>query len=328
MQAFTSFFGGKIFHNPVPTEVMKPGSILKLLKAYFNKPKDQQPLKPLAPFKTDLHKLHELKSDGLFITWIGHSTVIIEIDGKRILTDPVWYQRASPFKNLGPKRFFDPPLPLEALPPIDLILLSHDHYDHLDKNTILSLTSKKIPVVTLLKVGRRLIKWGVDRNLITELDWWQSMELKDGYTITALPSRHFSGRWLNDRFTTLWGSFAIKGPIHNVYFGADSGYYPGFKMIGEKLGPFDLTLLDTGAYHELWETIHMGPENAVQAHLDLKGKLLMPIHWGSFPLSTHSWTEPVERIIKTAYEKGVQLFLPAPGETCTAEKSYVSYWWR
>lgn len=296
---------------------------------YLQKHPGRTPSQPPGPFHADLQIINHLPPDALRITWMGHSSTLIEIDGKRFLTDPLWYKRASPFPGIGPKRFFENPLPIDKLPVIDRILLSHDHYDHLDKDAILHLTStKKIPVICMLGVGKRLQKWGVSESLITELDWWQDTEIESDFLITALPARHFSGRSMIDRFTTLWGSFAIKGPIHNVYFGADSGYYDGFKKIGQQLGPFDLTMLDTGAYNAEWATIHMGPENAVQAHLDLKGKLLMPIHWGTFNLAMHPWTEPVEKVIKAAEAKNVTLLLPAPGETRDVDEgAYNSKWW-
>jgi L-ascorbate metabolism protein UlaG (beta-lactamase superfamily) len=187
---------------------------------------------------------------------------------------------------------------------------------------------KGIRVITMLRVGHHLQKWGLDKELITELDWWQPAALEGGLTITAAPARHFSGRWLNDRFHTLWGSFAIRGPQHSVYYGADSGYYPGFAEIGERLGPFDLTLLEIGAYNEEWESIHMGPEAAVRAHKELRGRLLMPIHWGTFSLAFHPWTEPIERLMKAAEQQGVALLVPAPGETCTVKgEAYNSRWW-
>jgi L-ascorbate metabolism protein UlaG (beta-lactamase superfamily) len=328
MQATSDHFNGKIFLNPVPTEVMGKGAFGRMMKMYMQNHPNRTPTTPPGPFKADLRFINQLPADVVRITWLGHSSNLIEIDGKRFLTDPLWYSRASPFTALGPKRFFDNPLPINDLPLIDCILLSHDHYDHLDKNSILRLLSKRIPIITMLGVGKRLIKWGADKDLVTELDWWQQKELNGGFIITALPARHFSGRWTNDRLSTLWGSFAIRGPLHNVYFGADSGYYDGFKKIGEELGPFDLTMLDTGAYNKEWESIHMGPENAVKANVDLKGKLLMPIHWGTFNLAFHPWTEPVERVIKAAQLQQVPLLLPAPGETRSiSDGSYNSRWW-
>ena len=321
-------FDGKKFLNPVPTDVMGKGAFARIMKMYLQKHPNRTPSAPLGPFHTDLTKLKKLSADTVVVTWLGHSSLLIEVDGKRFLTDPLWCNRASPFKAIGPRRFFDNPISINNLPSIDYILLSHDHYDHLDKKSILYLLSKGIKIITMLGVGKRLSDWGGDTGFITELDWWQQVELGNGFVITALPNRHFSGRWLSDRFSTLWGSFAIKGPVHNVYFGADSGYYDGFKKIGDKLGPFDLTMLDSGAYNKEWEDIHMGPENAVRAHLDLKGKLLMPIHWGTFNLAFHPWKEPVERVIKAAQMQGVPLLIPSPGETVDIKNgAYNSKWW-
>ncbi|HUQ96735.1 MAG TPA: MBL fold metallo-hydrolase, partial [Chitinophagaceae bacterium] len=184
-------------------------------------------------------------------------------------------------------------------------------------------------VLTMMGVGKRLQNWGMDEKQITELDWWQEIDLGDGFKITSLPARHFSGRSLADRFTTLWGSFALKGPTHTVYFGADSGYYDGFKKIGHRFGPFDLTLLEIGAYNDLWPDIHMGPEKAVQAQLDLKGKLLLPLHWGTFALAFHPWTEPIERLQTEAAKKGIALLVPAPGETrLLCGGAYLNTWWK
>lgn len=321
-------FNGKIFLNPVATEVMGKGSFWRVAKKFLRKHPGREPEKPLGPFAIREGVWKEMPADSIRVTWLGHSSLVLEVDGKRFLTDPLWYNRVSPFLYLGPKRFFPNPLRVGDLPPVDAILLSHDHYDHLDKKSILHLTQKDIPVITMLGVGKRLRQWGVPQHLVRELDWWQSLSLGEGHTVTAAPARHFSGRWLRDRFSTLWGSFAIKGPVHNVYFGADSGYYKGFTSIGEKLGPFDLALLEIGAYDPEWEAIHMGPENAVQASLDVKAKQLMPIHWGTFNLALHPWKEPVERLLAAAEAKGVSLLLPQPGETITvAGESYNSHWW-
>lgn len=321
-------YNGKIFLNPVPTEVMGKGAFWRVLRKFLQKHPHRQPSQPPGPFSVDAALLAQRPAGTLRVTWLGHSTLLLDVDGKRFLTDPLWYQRASPFTLLGPKRFFQNPLPLDQLPPVDCILLSHDHYDHLDKNTLLSLTQQGIPVITMLGVGRRLLHWGVKKELVTELDWWQSVPLGNEHTVTATPARHFSGRWLHDRFSTLWGAFAVNGPGHRVFFGADSGYYKGFTEIGEKLGPFDLALLEIGAYNKEWEAIHMGPEKAVQASLDVKAKLLMPIHWGTFNLAMHPWTEPVERLIAEAEKTGVKLMIPAPGETLSVgSETVIHRWW-
>jgi L-ascorbate metabolism protein UlaG (beta-lactamase superfamily) len=321
-------FNGKVFLNPVPTEVMRKGSFFKVLRKQMKKDRHRYPAHPPGPFSVDLDQLKQAPANTLRITWLGHSSSVLEIGGKRLLLDPVWYQRASPFTYMGSKRFFANPLPLDNLPKIDAVLLSHDHYDHLDKGAITYLVKKGIPVITMLRVGNHLQQWGMDKGLVTELDWWQSVQLEGGLIITAAPARHFSGRWLNDRFHTLWGSFAIRGPQHHVFYGADSGYYPGFAEIGSRLGPFDLTMLEIGAYNQDWESIHMGPEAAVQAHQELKGNLLMPIHWGTFSLAFHSWTEPIERLIREAEKRGVKLLVPRPGEIVAVRgEAYNSGWW-
>ena len=329
MQQQGAQFDGKRYANPVPTADMGGSAMLKVLRQYTKPHPNRVPAETLGPFKVDKAALQTAPQHDVQVTWLGHSTVLLTIQGKRFLTDPVWYSRVSPFTRFGPKRFFDVPLALRDLPPIDYVLLSHDHYDHLDKGTLLYLTGQNIPVITMLSVGKRLQNWGVPETLVTELDWWQEKELDGGFRITALPARHFSGRGLADRFTTLWGSFAIKTATHNIYFGADSGYYDGFKKIGDLLGPFDLTMLEIGAYNILWDDIHMGPERAAQAHLELRGKILLPLHWGTFALAFHSWTEPVEHLQAAAVKKGVPLLLPAPGETrLLSAGAYTQEWWK
>lgn len=321
-------YNGKIYLNAVPTEVMKEGSFFKVLKKWFQKHPGREPRVSPGPFRTDLKLLNSLPNNSIRATWLGHSSTILEMDGSRFLTDPLWYRRASPFSFMGPERYFDNPISIDELPPIDFILLSHDHYDHLDKDAISTLLQKNIPLITMKGVGKRLVKWGLNSSLITELDWWEDTVTEKGLKVTALPARHFSGRWLNDRFTTLWGSFAIKGTQHNIYYGADSGYYEGFKLIGKELGPFDLTLLEIGAYNEDWAAIHMGPEAAVRAHLDVKGNTLMPLHWGTFSLAFHPWKEPVHRVIKAASLNNVPLLLPFPGQVYDlANGPLISNWW-
>jgi L-ascorbate metabolism protein UlaG (beta-lactamase superfamily) len=322
-------FDGKHYQNPVQTAVMEAGAMQKVLLEYVKPHPGRTPALPLGPFATDQTALHQLPQQDVQVTWLGHSTVLLSIDGKRFLTDPVWYQRVSPFTRVGPKRFFQVPVSLQHLPSIDYILLSHDHYDHFDKNALRFLASKNIPVITMLGVGKRLRNMGVPDRLITELDWWQQIKLIDGFQVTALPARHFSGRSLMDRFTTLWGSFALQGPHHSVYYGADSGFYEGFKTIGDALGPFDLAMLEIGAYNTLWADVHMGPEYAIQACLDVKGNLLLPLHWGTFALAFHPWTEPIERLLVAAEKKGIPLLAPAPGEThVVSNGAYVNPWWK
>ena len=266
-------------------------------------------------------------ASGLRVTWLGHSTSLIEIDGHRVLTDPMWSNRASPVGFAGPERFFAPPLPLDDLPPIDAVLISHDHLDHLDRDTIEALVDAVPMFVVPLGVGAHLTDWGVPSDQIRELDWWQETAVGD-LRLVCTPARHFSGRGLFDRNRTLWASWAIVGPTHRAYFGGDGGMSPVFAQIGKRLGPFDVTLLEIGAYHAAWSDIHCGPEQAVQAHLDLRGAVMLPIHWGTFNLSLHAWTEPAERVMVAAERRGVTLALPQPGGRFEPVATPVAHrWW-
>ena len=321
-------FDGKVYINPIPTAMGGDGNMGKMIaELLFKKHPNRTPVKTPGPFPVDLKRLNSLPPETLRVTWLGHSCLIIEIDGKRILTDPV-FRRASPVQFVGPKRFFPSPIAIDDLPPLDAIIISHDHYDHLDDKTIVAIAKKGAPIYTSLGVGAILQKWGIPKTQITELNWWQQADLGDGFVITSAPARHFSGRSVFNRNQTLWASFAIKGPVHNVYYGADSGMHPLFTEIGEKLGPFDITMLEIGASNELWKDIHMGPYNAVDAHLALKGKVMMPIHWGTFNLAFHTWTEPAEQVMAYAKEKHVDLLLPAPGEIYAFDgKEHINKWW-
>ena len=318
---------GEVFLNPVPTSAALKGGFAKILWQLINSKEERVPRVPLGPFHTnkDIYKMPP--KSGLRITWMGHSSLLIEIDGYRILTDPVWGPRASFLSFIGPKRFFAAPLPLDQLPALDAIILSHDHYDHLDKPTIKKLTHIDTPIYCSLGVGKIIEKWGIRESRITEMDWTDIAQVGRDLTITALPSRHFAGRGLTNRNHTLWSSFVIKGPVHNIYFGADSGWWEGFKEIGGVYGPFDLTMLEIGAYGEGWPDIHMGPDHASNAHLALSGKLMMPIHWGTFNLAFHAWREPIERLLQYAQQKNITLFLPKPGEPTEVTGAYNSHWW-
>jgi L-ascorbate metabolism protein UlaG (beta-lactamase superfamily) len=267
---------------------------------------------------------------GLRATWLGHSTVLIEIDGLRVLTDPVWGPRASPSRLAGPKRFQPVPVPLKALPAIDLVLVSHDHYDHLDLPTIRELARSEVPFVTSLGVGAHLEAWGVPPHRITELDWWESHTLPGaGLTVTAAPSQHFSGRGLKDRNATLWSSLVIRSPRHSVFFSGDTGLTSEYATIRERLGPFDLVMLEVGAFHPSWGDIHLGPENALKAHALLGGGAFLPIHWGTFSLALHAWDEPAETLLALAPQHGAQLVMPRLGEAIEpAQVEGVVPWWR
>ena len=330
---------GRRYLNPVPTVVGGFSTIWKVLPQYFNNKEEKVPRRALGPFRTDAAAFGAAPQSGLRVTWMGHSTMVVEIDGVRVLVDPVWDERASPMRWAGPKRFFAAPLRLEEMPAIDVVLVSHDHYDHLGKSTVERLSRmesmKEARWVTSVGVGEILRGFGVEGERIAELDWTESLVAvgKGGaeLRITALPARHFSGRRMGNRFETLWSSFVLKGAVHNVYFGADSGWWPGFAEIGAKYGPFDVTMLEIGAYNELWKDIHMGPDGAARAFEELGGMgLLMPIHWGLFDLALHGWRWPIERMLELAGERGLRLWAPEPGRPTEVVKGVEvrSEWWR
>jgi L-ascorbate metabolism protein UlaG (beta-lactamase superfamily) len=256
-----------------------------------------------------------MPASALAVTWFGHSTALVEIDGYRVLTDPVWSNRCSPSHTIGPERMHEPPIPLESLPAVDAIVISHDHYDHLDLDTILTLArTQRAPFAVPLGVGAHLRGWGIPDQRIIELDWEKSHSIDD-LTLQCTPARHFSGRFLS-RNTTLWSSWVIAGPQHRAYFGGDTGYTKTFADIGARQGPFDLTLMPVGAYNPLWPDIHMNPEEAVRAHVDVSGAgsgVLVPIHWATFRLAPHPWREPIERLLVAADQAGVDVVVPKPG---------------
>ena len=229
--------------------------------------------------------------------------MLIEIDGLRVLTDPVWGPRASPSRLAGPKRFQPVPVPLRAMPPIDLVIVSHDHYDHLDYPTIRELAKRDVPFVTSLGVGAHLEAWGVRPERIVELDWWESHTLPNAeLTVTAAPSQHFSGRGLKDRNATLWSSLVIRSQRHAVFFSGDTGLTTEYQTIRERLGPFDLVMLEVGAFHPAWGDIHLGPENALKALALLGGGAFLPVHWGTFSLAMHAWDQPAETLLRVGPE--------------------------
>ena len=267
---------------------------------------------------------------GLRATWLGHSTVLIEIDGARVLTDPVWGTRASPFRLVGPKRFQPMPLKLRDMPEVDVVVISHDHYDHLDYPTIRALARhSRVPFVTSLGVGAHLQAWGVAPERITELDWWESHRVPGtGLTITAAPSQHFSGRGLKDRNATLWSSLVFTGERHKVFFSGDTGLTTEYALIRDRLGPFDLVMLEVGAFHPSWGDIHLGPENALKAHALLGGGVLLPVHWGTFSLALHDWDEPVETLLARA-DTATALLLPRLGQAVEPGHGPLDRpWWR
>ena len=280
------------------------------------------------PLITPEPRTFDAPAGRIAVSWLGHSTALLEIDGYRVLTDPVWSERCSPSDVVGPGRMHPPPAPLESLPALDAIVVSHDHYDHLDIDTIIGLSrSQWAPFVVPLGVGSHLRAWGIPDERIIELDWNERTQINE-LTLICTPARHFSGRFLN-RNATLWASWTIIGPAHRAFFGGDTGYTKSFSEIGREHGPFDVTLMPVGAYNKSWPDIHMNPEDAVQAHLDVNGGLLVPIHWCTFRLAPHPWAEPIERLLTAAESAHVKVAVPKPGgrvdPTVTTE---FEPWWR
>ena len=267
---------------------------------------------------------------GLRATWLGHSTVLLEMDGWRVLTDPVWGPRASPSSLIGPKRFQPVPLPLKALPPLHAVVISHDHYDHLDYPTIRALAKSAVPFVTSLGVGAHLEAFGVPHQRITELDWWQTHRVPGTeLEITAAPSQHFSGRSLKDRNATLWSSLVMRTPSQRVFFSGDTGLTTQYAQIAQRLGPFDLVMLEVGAFHASWGDIHLGPENALKAWKLLGGGALLPVHWGTFSLALHEWDQPPETLLRLAPALGTPLLMPRLGQAIEpAHGPQADPWWR
>jgi len=279
------------------------------------------------PFQpVDLSFFNNTKTDQLNSTWLGHSSLMINMGGFKILTDPVFERKVS---IVGPKRFNrEFPLDPMTLADIDVVMISHDHYDHLNKASIKQLDPITHKFVVPLAVGKRLKSWGVAEDKIIEMDWWDSFLYDENLKITATPAQHFSGRGIGDRNKTLWASWVIETDQFKIFFSGDSGYFNGFKTIGDKFGPFDMTFLECGAYDKLWKPVHMFPEETVQAHIDLKGKLLHPIHWGTFNLALHSWYEPMQRLTKAARIHGISSATPIAGQSILyGSNLYGSPWW-
>ena len=314
------------FVNTLPQSDIRLGPILR---DWFDRPSQTEPAIALPVLARQASDFVTPPEDGLRITWLGHSTVLVEIDRHRVLVDPVWGERASPFASAGPKRFHAAPLPLDQLPEIDVVVISHDHYDHLDRETVLAL-GDKVPLYAVpLGVGAHLEHWGVAPERIVELDWWGEVRVGD-LELTATPARHASGRSLtfSDRDETLWSGWAIRGPEHRVYYSGDTAMFPELADIGERLGPFDAALIETGAYNPLWVDVHMGPEQAIVAHELVRGGLFIPVHWGTFDLAVHNWTEPVERTLAAAELTGVKVAVPRPGESIVPSAApALQRWW-
>ena len=301
------------FYNLDQAEKVPHQGWKMIAAALFGKYPRRVPHSAIPVHPLTIAMLEALSDDAATVYRFGHSTLLLKLDGHFWLTDPVFSDRASPVQFFGPRRFHPPPMTIADLPRIKAVILSHNHYDHLDKNSIRQLVDKVEYFVTPVGVGLDLQKWGVDPANIIECDWWQSIRI-DQTEFTATPAQHFSGRNLSDRDTTLWCSWVIKGAEKKLFFSGDSGYFSGFKHIGQEYGPFDLTFIETGAYNALWPDVHMTPEQSVQAHIDVRGKVMMPIHNGTFNLSFHTWDDPFERVAKAAAAQGVTLQTPVIGE--------------
>ncbi|NOX34332.1 MAG: hypothetical protein GXP56_11460 [Deltaproteobacteria bacterium] len=319
------FVNGK-FRNKKPVRIMNKGTNFDTAKRWLFDKNNTSPKKELY---FDADKISTKPSDDLKIMWTGHSSIYIEIQGKRFFCDPVWSMHLSPVRFGGPKRFFKNPLNKNNIPDLDGVLISHDHMDHLDKSIVKYLSQKGIPFYVPIGVDYILKAWGVPQIQIFAASWYDSILIDDSIKLTSLPTIHFSGRGLFDRNKSQWTSWVIEGKKEKLYFGGDGGYHDDFKKIGEEYGPFDVTFLEIGAYDKNWDKIHLGPESAAQAHMDLKGELLLPIHWGTYDLAIHPWNEPVERIIKTAAKNQINLCLPKPGQLLSENHFMVnSKWWK
>src|SRR5215467_9054753 len=324
-------WSGEGFRNlhPITPGLRDPNVAMPTLSDFMCGGNRRVPLQPL-PALNPLDAWSRKPNSGLRATWLGHSTVLIEIDGLRILTDPVWGPRASPTRLAGPKRFQPVPVALRELPPLDLVLVSHDHYDHLDYSTIRELARVKVPFVTSLGVGAHLEAFGIAPERITELDWWESYNLPGAeLTVTTAPSQHFSGRGLKDRNANLWSSLVIRSPRHSVFFSGDTGLTTEYAAIKEKLGPFDLVMLEVGGFHPSWGHIHLGPEKALEALKLLGGAPFLPVHWGTFALAPHDWDWPPETLLALGPKQGVNLLMPRLGEPVEPAHGHtLAPWWR
>ncbi|MBI3229671.1 MAG: MBL fold metallo-hydrolase [Burkholderiales bacterium] len=301
------------------------GQLKIMWRFFFDKPDTTVPRLPIPVQALSRADLEAAPDASVFR--LGHSTLLLKLHGEFFLTDPVFSERASPVQWAGPKRFHQPPISIAELPPIKAVILSHDHYDHLDYAATLALADKVEHFLTPLGVGQRLIDWGIDASKVQQLAWWQSTAVA-GIEFVATPAQHFSGRGLKDRNQTLWASWSILSPQARVFFSGDSGYFPGFKEIGDRLGPFDMSLMETGAYNKMWPDVHMQPEESLQAHLDVRASHLLPIHNGTFDLSMHAWFEPFERIVDLASHHNVSITTPQMGEAVSIVQPHAGgRWW-
>jgi len=320
------FKDGKFHNEEVNYEAFSWGKMAAITKAYINDKSDEASPKQAIPIiKLTTDAVNAMPNNS--VVRLSHSTLLFKLEGQFFLTDPVFSERASPVSFIGSKRFHPSPISISDLPPIKAVIMSHDHYDHLDQEAIKALKEKVEHFYTPLGVGKRLIDFGIAKERVSELDWWESVSVGH-VSFTATPAQHFSGRGLFDGNDTLWASWVIKTPAVNLFFSGDSGYFTGFKRIGEALGPFDMSFIETGAYNALWSEIHMFPHESVQAHIDLNAKFMFPIHNGTFDLALHSWQEPLNLVAKHAKEKNVAIRFPKMGEVLSIQNPHnTPHWW-
>ena len=329
MKASPRYVDGAFVNTSPVTQGLKKGTATPTIAEFLCGGQRRTPRAPL-PSRSPLASWQRAPETGFRATWLGHSTVLLEIDGARVLTDPVWGERASPVAFAGPKRFQPVPIAIAELPQLDAVIVSHDHYDHLDYPTILALAKRNVPFFTSLGVGAHLQAWGVPKERITELDWWEQASVPGtDVVINAAPSQHFSGRGLGSRNATLWSSMIVRGPKHSVFFSGDTGLTQEYSEIARRFGAFDLVMLEVGAFHEAWGDIHLGPAHALEALAMLGGGKLLPVHWGTFNLAIHAWDEPAETLLRLAPAHGAELLLPMLGDAVEPARAHrVEAWWR
>jgi L-ascorbate metabolism protein UlaG (beta-lactamase superfamily) len=329
--AASPHFASGRFRNLEPTGLMAPRRWGWALRELVFGEELRAPTCPLPLFPDTAAVLAKAPPSDLRVTWLGHSTALVELDGATVLTDPMWSERASPSTALGPKRFHPPPLALEALPPIDAVLISHEHYDHLDERSVRALAARGVPFHVPLGIGAHLAAWGVPAAQIHEHDWWQEATLPGGVRVVATPARHFNGRGLPWRAGALWTSWSIVGPRHRAFFSGDTGPSTALEEIRRREGPFDVALLEIGQWNRAWGDIHLGPAGALEAHARLGAKVLIPIHWSTFVLAYHAWSEPAETLVREAGRRGVSVLTPRlgePVEPAATPLPETTAWWR
>jgi len=325
VRASKNFRDGE-FQNTEVTTLMLKGAYRASAKMFLDPPALTAPNCPLPVVRA---KAQPLPASGLRITWLGHSTTLIELDGARFLTDPNFSERASPTQWLGPQRFHPPPMALDDLPKLDAVLISHEHYDHLDMYSVRELAARGVKFHVPLGVGAHLHAWDVPTRQIIEHDWWEPSRISDRVRLISTPARHFNGRGVPFRTGTFWTSWVMQGDAHRVFFSGDTGASRTFDQVRDKLGPFDVAMLEIGQYHESWGEIHLGPVGALELSQQLRAKALFPIHWGTFKLAFHPWSEPAETLAVAAEKRGVRLLTPRLGEAIEPDGGQDgARWWR